>query len=128
MTMLTNLEQIRLPDVDIPNPCITTDTAETEKEWFIRGPIPGPWIGNAAKLGGNYTLHVALTIQYVRGFRPQSMTVILERFHFDRFGVEKDSARRALGRLQNAGLIKYTKAGHKYKVTVIPVETSSDEG
>ena len=85
-------------------------------DWFIKGPIPGSWIGKAANLSG-HTLHVALTIFYVSGLK-SSQTIIVGRFHFDRFGVNKDMARRGLIELQKAGLITYSKAGQKFQVTI----------
>jgi len=60
------------------------------------------------------------------GFQKKNK-VVLERFHFDRLGVKKDSARRALNRLQAAGLIEYTKDGRKYKVTILSVKSQADE-
>jgi hypothetical protein len=120
------VEQFRLPDTVFPKTDKTdavADTAGLESGWFIRGPISGDWIGSAAHLPGNHTLHVALAIQYVSGLRNNSKVITLERFHFDRFGVKKDSARRALKRLRAAGLIKYTKVCQKYEVTIISAES-----
>ena len=116
------VDQLRLPDVTVPktdNVDKMIDTDTIEGDWFIRGPILGSWIGKAAHLGGGHTFHVALAIHYVSGLHRNSRKVTLERFHLDRFGVKKDSARRALDRLREAGLIEYTKVGQKYKVTVI---------
>ena len=92
-----------------------------EREWFILGRIPGSWIGKASSLPGDHTLHVALAIWHVKGFSGKSNKVVLERFHFDRFNVGVDSTRRALERLQKAGLIKYTRDGHRHQVTILPV-------
>jgi len=123
-TMIDDLvNQLRLPDAVIPqtgNADNIADTGDIEEGWFIRGPISGSWISKAAHLGG-HTVNVALAILYVKGFQKNRKNNMaeLERFHFDRFGVKKDSARRALNRLQEAGLIKYTKDGQKYKVTII---------
>ena len=119
------MDQLRLTDVNIPktgNVDKVSDIATTEGGWFIRGPIPGLWISKAAHLRGSHTLHVAVAIQYVSGLYKNSRKITLERFHLDRFGVKKDSARRALERLCGAGLIEYTKVGQKYKITVMPVE------
>jgi DNA-binding transcriptional ArsR family regulator len=120
------IDQLRVPDTDIPNTDnsdAVTNTVNVDEGWFIRGPIPGDWIGRAAHLPGNHTLHVALTVLHVSGLPKNNKVVTLERFHFDRFGVKKDSVRRALKRLREAGLIKYMKTGQKYKVTVIPIES-----
>jgi len=129
--MLRDIEQLRIHDVKLAAAPIMTqaiNVAEAEEEWFIKGPIPGPWISKAANLGGDHTLHVALTIQYVRGLKPKSTTVLLERFHFDRLGVQNDSTRRALRRLQEAGLIEYRKVGQKFHVAILPVELGDSTG
>ena len=117
------VEQLRLPDgvitrVNNAEKAVNTDKIEG---WFIRGPISGAWIGRVAHLSGDHTLHVALAIQYASGLQNNTKKIILERFHLDRLGAKKDSARRALERLRDAGLIKYTKIGQKYTVTVVPV-------
>ena len=88
--------------------------------WYIAS-IPGDWIAEAAKLPG-HALHVALAIMYAHGMGRKE-TVVLSRFHFDRFSTSRGSARRGLDALQQAGLIEYTKAGQKYKVTVIAIES-----
>ena len=118
--MIDSLEQIRLPDTICPSvPKKDVDIVEIEDGWFVRGPIPGLWISKASKLPGGHTLHVALAIWHVIGFSGKSNKVILERFHLDRFGVKKDSARRALEQLQEAGLIKYTKVGQRFKIKIL---------
>jgi hypothetical protein len=89
-------------------------------EWFIAA-IPGNWIAEAAKLPG-HSLHVALAIRYVCGMKGRQ-EVILTRFHFNRLSTARGPARRGLDALQQAGLIKYTKEGQKFKVTVMPVGT-----
>ena len=122
-----SLDQIKL-GIEIPVlPKKTTDVTEERNGWYVKGPIPGAWISKAAQLSGDHTLHVALAIQYVRGLyevesKEKCNIIAIKRFHFDRFGVKKDSTRRALERLQEAGLIKYTKDGQKFKVTILPVE------
>jgi hypothetical protein len=93
------------------------------ENWFIQGPFPGVWFEIAAKLPG-HSLHVALAIWYARGVARNKNEIPLERFHLDRLGVEKDSARRALQRLQEAGLITYRKSGQKFLVTIIDVVPS----
>ena len=124
--MIENFEQLQLPDNLWQVPKKDIDVVEVEKSWFIRGPIPGLWIGQASNLPGDHTLHVALAIQYVKGLG-KGNKIVLERFHLNRFGVKKDSARRALERLQGAGLIEYTKAGQKYKVTILPAKSESTD-
>ena len=118
--MLDDLDNIRLVD-NISATDNTTYPAGIEGGWFILGPIPGPWIGKVAHLSGNHTVHVGLAIQYVRGLQKKG-SIILDRFILDRFGVKKDSARRALNLLQEAGLIKFTREGQKFKVTILHPE------
>jgi hypothetical protein len=89
-------------------------------EWFIAA-IPGDWIAEAAKLPG-HSLHVALAIMYVYGMK-RGREVVLTRFHFDRFDTARGPASRGLAALQQAGLIKYTREGQRFKVTVMPVES-----
>ena len=120
--MIDSLEQIRLPDSMCPTiPKNKVKIVEIEDDWFIRGPIPGKWICQAINLPGNYTPHVALAILHAMGFSRKSNNALLERFHLDRFGVKKDSTRRALERLQKARLIEYVKVGQKFKVTMLPI-------
>ena len=88
-------------------------------EWYIAY-VPGPWIAEAAKLPGR-ALHVALAIQYVRGMEPGE-EVVLTRFHFDRFNIARGPTLRGMIALQQARLIRYTKDGYKYRVTILPVE------
>ena len=84
-------------------------------------PIPLAWIAEAAKLPG-HALHIALAIRYVCGMK-EGTEIVLTRYHFDIFSTERNSVRRALNWLQEAGLIEYTKVGQEYKVTVIPTES-----
>jgi len=86
-------------------------------EWFI-ATIPGEWIAEAAKLPG-HALHVALAIMYVHGMN-RKKAVVLTRYHFDRFSTARGPTKRGLDALQQAGLIKYTKAGQKFNITVVP--------
>ena len=123
---MNSLEEIRLPNtVCPPIPKKDVEIVEGEKEWFVRGPIPGLWISKASSLPGNHTLHVALAIWYVKGLSGSSNKIILDRFHFDRFNVGIDSTRRALERLQEAGLIEYKRVGHKHKVTILSVRSET---
>jgi len=86
-------------------------------------PMPLLWIAKAAELPG-HALHVALAIMYVHGME-RSNEIILTRYHFNIFSSSCGATQRALKALQQAGLIKYTKAGHKHRVTIIPVESSA---
>ena len=121
MTDSIDIESYRLGEMSyVPPPIKTKKTRRYEPgTWFI-APIPGSWIAEASKLPG-HALHVALAIMYVHGMK-RGQVVVLSRFHFDIFSTTRGSARRGLDALREAGLIEYTKAGQKYKVTVIPIE------
>ena len=83
--------------------------------WFIAS-VPGDWIAEAGKLPGR-TVVVALAILYVHGMNPRNEAV-LTRYHFDKFSVSRGIVQRGMEALQEAGLIKYTKKGNSYVVTV----------
>lgn len=118
-----NVEDFRLPFDVIPSPSIQKNISR-QPSWFIKGPIPGPWILKALTLKGEFTPFVALAIWYVRGMSPENSDLVLKRYHFNKFDVKKDSARRALMRLQKAGLITYDKTGHKFLVTILDTKSS----
>jgi len=124
----SDLDRFRLPPqtFKIPLKAARIVAVKQSDEWFIKGPIPGEWLVKADKLSGRYNLRVALTIQYVRGLQG-SNSIVVERFHFNRFGVKKDSARRALERLKEAGLIEYAKEGQKFKVTILTINDSRED-
>lgn len=118
--MKLDIEEFKLSNNVYKKPKVlpTITSIKQGDGWFIKGPLSGTWMSTAAKLGGSHTLHVALAIQYVSGLK-RNREIILERFHLDRFGVKKDSTRRAMDRLKKAGLIDYVKDGQKFKVTVL---------
>ena len=85
--------------------------------------VPIPWIAEAGKLPGR-TVVVALAILYVHGMKPEQ-DAVLTRFHFDKFDVSRGIVQRGMNSLQEAGLIKYTKKGNSYIVTVIPTKSDT---
>ena len=87
--------------------------------------MPLDWIAEASNLPG-HALHVALAIMYLFGMK-RGKEVVLTRYHFDIFNTARGPVRRGLDALQQAGLIKYTKDGQKYRVTVLLVESQADE-
>jgi len=93
-------------------------------EWFIKGPISGPWIAKAASLPG-HSLHVALAIYYIQGCTGKS-TVTLTRREFDKFSTRKNSASRALNCLAQAGLICCTRVGHRFKINILNINKKEE--
>lgn len=118
--MSFSMEQLRLDDAvfQLPKTPKKVEAPRESSEPFIKGPIPISWLVMADSLPGKYTLRTALVIFYVQGLG-STKKIVLDRFHFDLFGIKKDSARRALDRLQKAGLIGYKKSGQKFEVTII---------
>ena len=112
---------VRINQCNEPPPIKTEKTQRYEPGTQFIAAMPLGWIAEAAKLRGQ-SLHVALAIMYVRGMT-RGQTVVLTRYHFNMFGTTRGKAQRGLDWLQQAGLIEYTKDGHKYKITVIPTES-----
>jgi hypothetical protein len=104
-----------------PPPIKTRKPQRYEPGMSFIAAMPCNWIAEAAKFNG-HALHVALTIRYVYGMNP-GKEVVLTRFHFDKFSTSRGEAQRGVEALQKAGLIEYTKDGHKYIITVIPTES-----
>lgn len=93
----------------------TTATAASRRvprhkagEWFIKGPLPGSWIGRAARLPGR-ALHVGLVLWYLagvgRGRRIKPSWQVWELF-----GLSPYAGRRGLAALEQAGLVDVVRA------------------
>ncbi len=117
-----DIENFRIPDTSCPPPKVRKKRVKigSSKEKFIMGPLPVSWLVRAGELPGDYTLRTALALFYVQGMEG-GRKIVLERYHLDQFKIGKDSARRALQRLEQAGLIELGKKGRKFAVTIIPV-------
>jgi hypothetical protein len=90
--------------------------------WFLKGPIPGDWLQQAAKLPGK-TLHVALALWYAAG-RSNQRTVKLTHEVLALFGVDRHAGRRAVDRMAAVGLVSADcKRGRCPIVTLQEVET-----
>ena len=86
-------------------------------EWFIKGPIPGPWIARAAALGGR-ALKVALAICCEAGMK-RTRTVRLSAETLRRFSLRPQGTRRALAALAQAGLVTVKQdPGRKPMITM----------
>lgn len=72
-------------------------------EWYLRGPIPGAWIGTAAKLPGKCA-QVGLALWFLVGMT-NSRHVKLTPKTLRHFGVGRDAARECLHRLEASGLV-----------------------
>jgi hypothetical protein len=70
---------------------------------FVAGPIDVQWLSHARKLGVS-ALWVGLALWYIRGLRKSDRFVVSNRM-MRPWNVEPDAKRRALWKLQKAGLI-----------------------
>jgi len=129
---LIDLEKVQLPETDDFDTDDTTYINERknkqkksrkleDKDRYIRG-VPLPWIARIVSLSTDKLLAVALVISYTQGFNTESNEVFIDKYLYTKLGLDKDSLRRGLERLQENGLIAYTRIGHKRKVTILPVE------
>lgn len=80
-----------------------TTTRRTSNDWFVKGPLPGPWLSLAAELPGK-CLHVAMAVWYMAGLKKQT-SVPLTRQTLAKFHVLPDAGRWALKKLEAARLV-----------------------
>jgi hypothetical protein len=86
-------------------------------EWFLKGPIPWPWLDRAARLPGS-ALAVSLALWREVG-RRKRCTVRLCLGHIG-LGVSEQAARRALRALEGAGLLSVRREpGHGLEITLL---------
>jgi hypothetical protein len=93
-------------------------------EWFLRGPVPWPWLEIAARLPGK-ALAVALCLWREAG--RQGRPVIKLCLRRVGLGVSEQAARRALQALETAGLVTVERPpGRGLVVTLLdaPIESA----
>jgi hypothetical protein len=88
------------------------------REWFLKGPIPGNWLGRASALPGK-SLHVALAVWHEAGLK-KCREVKLTRTVLAKFDVLPDSGRRGLKWLEGAGLVVVRR--HSGRCPVVTIE------
>jgi hypothetical protein len=88
------------------------------KELFIRGPIPMSWVQKAAKLPGK-ALALAMGLWWLQGMA-KGVEVTVTRLMLQRMNLSRDAAADGLTRLEDAGLIKVTRApGKRPRVHIV---------
>ena len=93
---------------------------------YFRGPVPLSWLSLAAKLSGR-TLHVGLAVWHVAHLTKDGSEVVLSRSACSAFGVERQTMRRALARLEAAGLVRVAyHHGRSPRVTILDVGESKE--
>lgn len=78
---------------------------------FLKGPIPLPWLQQAAALPGK-AFHVGVVVWYLVGLT-STHTVRVTRAVLKRFGVQHETGRRALRALEQAGLLRVERQGRQ---------------
>ena len=84
---------------------------------YLKGPIPLPWLSEAAILSGR-TLHVALCLWFLSGLQ-KSKTVKIEKAALDAFGLTRKTVYRGLDKLSEEGLIEVDQRPGKYPIIQI---------
>src|SRR5215468_5398788 len=113
-------EALRLPQADLQELLSRPSTKPPRHrpgERFLKGPIPWPWLEQAARLPGK-ALALSLALWREAGYRRRrTVSVSLSRAGL---GVNEQAARRALRALQAAGLVSVLrKPGRKLEVTLL---------
>jgi DNA-binding transcriptional ArsR family regulator len=86
-------------------------------EPFIKGPIPLDWVKKASKLS-HKSLHVGMALWFFSGLQ-KSRTVRLCPRQAAAFGVGRTSFHRALGALEEAGLIRANRRRGRCPIVTI---------
>ncbi len=123
-----DVESFRAPTTrPLPSSAPTRKRSRRRKagEWFVKGPIPGEWIGRAAKLPGK-ALHVGLAVWYLFGLTKR-LPVALSRRVLALFGVLPDAGRRALTQLEGEGLVSVDRhSGRCSRVTIVELPKENE--
>lgn len=119
--MEVDLEQFRLTDRSAI-PCLASPERKKRVRrfglnGFVRGPIPLGWIATAAKLPGK-SLHVGLAVWLLAGLE-QGDVVKLTAKAINTFGVSRESLRRSLRALEQAGLVSVARRHGRCPVVTI---------
>lgn len=94
---------------------------------FIAGPLNVVWLSQARKLGVS-ALWVGLCLWFLRGLR-RSDSFIVSNLFMQALGVSPDAKRRALRKLESAGLIIIEQKGKRSpRVTLVVQDTAATAG
>ena len=111
-------------DADIPTKIVTPGTApatKIAKVYFLRGPIPLPWLQRAASLPGKaYALGTILW--WFKGMNPTKPIKVTTK-SLKGFSVSEDAYRDGLKRLEEAGLVSVMRnKGQRALIEIIVLE------
>jgi len=124
---MKNVERDALSDYEPAAPSLPLGEERRPRGEFIRGPIPLPWVAEAARLRGR-ALAVGLAIWFRKGIEKKA-TFQLYPSALERLGVSRWSAYRALKGLEKAGLVRAERRrGRSPVVTVLDRADLKAEG
>ena len=84
---------------------------------FLKGPIPLPWLTDAAKLPGK-ALHVGVVLWFLAGLR-KTNEVALSPSRSREFGIGRHSGYRAIRQLETARLITVDR--HRGRAPIVTI-------
>lgn len=97
--------------------------ARPRGDQFLKGPVPMPWLQRAMSLPGQ-ALHVGIMLWFYAGMT-RSRHVSISMSGFSKRGKTRFSASRGLAALEQAGLIRVTRApGRKPRVEILTVRSA----
>lgn len=119
-------EHLRLPESLEPPPDLRPrPSRHRPKNLFLKGPIPWDWLDCAGLLPGK-ALAVGLVIWQLSGMKCDR-TVHVCLSNLVSLGLNKDSARRGIKSLEQAGLVKVRRRpGRGLDVTLLVVRDGGD--
>lgn len=85
-----------------------------QRDWFVRGPIPWPWIRAAMALRGS-GLHVAMQLLLWSGMKKSRVV----RLNMSAMPVGRSAVSRGLGYLERAGLVRVRRQRGRWPVVTI---------
>jgi hypothetical protein len=89
-------------------------------ELFLAGPVPWAWLAQASRQPGQ-ALAVGLEVWFQAGLKKSDTVALSLSSLLAMMGVHRDAARRGLGALESAGLVRVERhAGRKPIVTILP--------
>jgi DNA-binding transcriptional ArsR family regulator len=87
-------------------------------EKFLKGPVPLTWLARAAQLPGK-ALHIGVVLWFLAGLK-NTRSVSLPSTALRLFGIDRSAKRRALGWLEEAGLVIVARhPGRNPRVTLL---------
>jgi len=119
-----DLTQFAMP-MEIQSVRLVPRTKKTGR--FIKGPLPLDWVLRAANLPGSYPMKVAISLWYQAGLHRTNTVKVASRATDD-WGVNCKARYRALGALEEVGLISVQREkGKSPVVTILDIGKDSSE-